>query len=95
MADQNRSESRIGKTLSLSDWIVFLVEIIMETDFSGVKNLPICSVTCCLKDYWFVGHLKLLLQSVRVYIFPGEGAVHVFAELQTFFRPLLFSYQVN
>ena len=29
MADQNRYESRTDKTLSLSDWIVFPVEIII------------------------------------------------------------------
>jgi hypothetical protein len=90
MVDQNRSESRIDKTLPVSDSIGFPVEIITETDLPGVKNLPICSVVCSLKDYWVVGHLKLLLQSVRVYIFPGEGALQVFAEFQTFFRPLLF-----
>lgn len=72
MADQNRSESRIGKTLSLSDWIVFPVEIIIKTDWTGVENFTICSVTCNLNDYLTVRHLKLLRQSFRVYIFSGR-----------------------
>jgi hypothetical protein len=94
MADQNRLKSRIDKTLSLPEWIVFPVEIIIKTDLPGVENFPICSVTCNLNDYLTVRHLKLLRQSVRVYIFPGEGAVHVFAEFLTLIKPLLFLYQV-
>ena len=94
MADQNRFESRIDKTLSLSGWIVFPFEIIIKTDLPVVENFPICSVTCNLNDYLTVIRLKLLRQSVRVYIFPGEGAVHVFAEFPKLFKSLLFLYQV-
>jgi hypothetical protein len=71
------------------------VAIIIETDLPGAEDLPIYSVTYHLNDYWVVGHLKLLRQSERVYIFPGEGAVLVFAELTDVPQALTVPLQGN